>query len=487
MFKKTALAFGLCAVALAANAQTAVERVRDEALKPSLLEKNLRRLTDEIGGRVPGTPAMKQAVAWAVEAFRAAGADNVHTESFRMPVAWAEGATRVEVVAPVRFQVSAVSMAWSPPTRGVVRARVVDVGQGSPAELERAGNLRGALLLVHSEPMRNWDDLFAEYLRNPAIVEAAVRGRAAAIAFISTREHDLLYRHTNVNDGKLDQLPMVQLAREDGLRIARLLASGKNVEVSFSLPSRVGPPFTTANVVGEIRGRERPNEFVVLGAHLDSWELGTGALDNGCNAALVVDALRAIQASGARPTRSIRFILFSGEEQGLLGSRAYAQQHRAELGRAIAVVIFDSGIGEVTGFSLGGRKDLVAATQPLLEPLRHWGAAELTTDAFIGTDNFDFLLEGVPTLVANQKEDNYLINYHAQSDTFDKLDLERLRQHVALAAVATFSIADAPERIAPRQSRAEVEQLLRDSGLEQQMKTFNIWPDWEARRRGRQE
>ncbi|MGH9554882.1 MAG: M20/M25/M40 family metallo-hydrolase, partial [Terriglobales bacterium] len=391
------------------------------------------------------------------------------------------------VVAPVRFPVRAVSMAWSPPTRSVLRARVVDVGNGSPADLDKTGDMRGALLLVHSEPMRNWDDLFAEYLRNPAIVEAAVRGRAAAIAFISTREHDLLYRHTNVNDGKLDRLPMVLMAREDGLRIARLLASGKKVEVSLSLPNRVGPPFTTANVVAEIRGGEKPDEFVVLGAHLDSWELGTGALDNGCNAALVVDALRAIRASGQRPKRTIRFILFSGEEQGLLGSRAYAQAHRAELSRASAVVIFDSGIGEVTGFSLGGRKDLVAATQPMLEPLRSLGAADLTTDAFIGTDNFDFVLEGVPTLVANQKEDNYLVNYHAQSDTFDKVDLERLRKHVAIAAVVTLAIADAPQRISPQQSRAEVEQLLRESGFEQQMKTSNIWPDWEARRRGRQE
>ena len=486
MCKRVSLLGLFLSVALGASAQTDVERVRDEALKPSVLGENLQRLTDEVGGRVPGTPAMTQAVAWAEEAFRAAGADSVHSESFSMPVAWSEGATQVDVVAPVRFRVRAVSFGWSPPTKGVVRARVVDVGQGSPAELAGATDVRGALLLVHSEPMRTWDDLFAEYLRAPAIVEAAVRGGAAGIAFISAREHDLLYRHTNVNDGRLDRLPMVQLAREDGLRIARLLVVGKRVEVAFSLPNHVGPAFTTANVVAEIRGREKPDQFVVLGAHLDSWDLGTGALDNGCNAALVVDALRAIKASGVRPRRSIRFILFSGEEEGLLGSRAYAEAHRAEMEGAVAAVIFDSGIGEVTGFSLGGRKDVVAAVNRMVEPFRAWDAATQTTDAFIGTDNFDFLLEGVPTLVANQKEDNYLINYHAQSDTFDKVDLDRLKKHVGIAAGVTFAIADAPERIGPRQSRAEVEQLLRESGLEQQMKTFGLWADWEAKRRGRQ-
>ncbi len=485
MFKRATFLGLFLSVALAAVAQTDVERVRDEALKPSPLGENLRRLTDEIGGRVPGTPAMDQAVAWAADAFRAAGADSVHSESFSMPVAWSEGATRVDVVSPVRFRVRAVSMGWSPPTPGVVRARVVDVGQGSPAELAAATDMRGALLLVHREPMRTWEDLLDEYLRAPAIVEAAAHGRAAGIAFISTREHDLLYRHTNVNDGRLDRLPMVQLAREDGLRIARLLAAGKKVEVAFSLPNHAGPAFTTANVVAEIRGREKPQEFVVLGAHLDSWELGTGALDNGCNAALVVDALRAIKASGVRPRRSIRFILFSGEEQGLLGSKAYAAAHRVELNDAVAAVIFDSGIGEVTGFSLGGRKDLVTVADRMVEPFRAWDAATQTTDAFIGTDNFDFLLEGVPTLVANQKESNYLINYHASSDTFDKVDLERLKKHAAIAAGVTFAIADAPERIGPRQSRAEVEQLLRESGLEQQMKTFGLWADWEAKRRGR--
>ncbi|MCI0356482.1 MAG: M20/M25/M40 family metallo-hydrolase, partial [Acidobacteria bacterium] len=476
----------LLAASTAAAAQSDVDRVQQEALKPSLLEQNLRRLTDEIGGRVPGTPAMERAITWAVEAFRTAGADRVTTEQFQMPVSWEEIETRVEVVAPARFRVRAVAIAWTPPTPGPLRARVADVGHGTPTELDKAGDLRGALLLVHSKLLESWADLFHEYLKAPAIIEAAARRGAAGIAFLSTREHDLLYRHINLFTGRLDRLPMVVLAREDGLRIARLLEAGRPVEVEFQLSNRAGGPFTTANVVAELRGSDSPEEFVVLGAHLDSWEMGTGALDNGCNSALVVDALRAIKASGVRPKRSLRFVLFSGEEQGLHGSRAYATEHRPELDRAAAVVIFDAGIGEVTGFSLGGRSDAVAPLQALLQPFQAWGAATLTTDAFIGTDNFDFLLEGVPTLVANQKEGNYLVNYHASSDTFDKVDLPRLRKHTAIAAGVMLTLAN-DGRIAPRQSRAQVEQLLRESGLEQQMKTFNLWPDWEARRRGRQE
>src|SRR6202051_4758409 len=127
--------------------------------------------------------------------------------------------------------------------------------------------------------------------------------------------------------------------------MALFLASGNLVWADLSIPNQIGGPIKAANVVAEIRGSEKPDEFVILGAHLDSWELGTGALDNGCNAALVVDALRAIKASGLTHRRSIRFILFSGEEEGLLGSRAYAIAHRPELDNTAGVIIYDSGTG----------------------------------------------------------------------------------------------------------------------------------------------
>jgi hypothetical protein len=470
-----------------AFAQNSPDRVIAEALKPSPLESNLLRLTDQVGGRVPGTPAMQKAVQWGVETFKAAGADSVHTEDFSMPVSWAEGATQMTVVAPVQFPVRAVSMAWAPPLPPQRNVPLVDVGEGTAGDFEKAGNVAGAILLVHSGEMKTWADLFDEYLKAPAIIDRAVQARALALAFQSTRPHDLLYRHTNSSAGEIDRLPMVLVAREDAGRMARLLAAGQKLSADLVIPNQVGGSFTTANVVAEIRGSAKPDEFVVLGAHLDSWELGTGALDNGCNAALVVDALRAIKASGLRPRRSIRFILFSGEEEGMIGSRAYTLAHRNELDKAAAVVIFDSGIGRVTGFSLGGRNDLVAAVTPLLAPLKPFAAHSLTTDASWGTDNFDFLLEGVPTLVANQEEDNYLLNYHAMSDTFDKVDLARLRQHVAEAAAITFALADASDRVGPRLNRAQIEQSMRETHLDEQLKIFGIWQEWESRTRGRAE
>jgi len=152
--------------------------------------------------------------------------------------------------------------------------------------------------------------------------------------------------------------------------------------------------------------------------------------------------------------------------------------------RMLAAVIFDEGIGRVTGYSLGGRKDIEAGVSDILRSAESRGANHHTADAFIGTDNFDFLLEGVPTLVANQEEANYLPNYHASSDTFDKVDIRELKLHTALAAVTVFGIAERPERLGKRQTRAEVEALMKENGLDQQMKNLGLWPMWEQGQRG---
>jgi carboxypeptidase Q len=464
------------------------DRIIAEALKPSPLETNLRRLTDEVGGRVPGTPAFQRAVDWGIAAFKDAGADSVHTEEFTIQRSWAEGATvmTASLYSGTTFPVHAVSVAWAPSLAGAKHVPVVDVGDGSAAEFARVGDIAGRIVLVHSKVLASWDDLFAEYERAPPVIALAVKGKAKAIAFMATRRHEILYRHTNSVAGEIGPLPQLIVAREDGERIARLLASANPVWADLSIPNRIGPAIKTWNVVAEMRGSEKPDEFVVLGAHLDSWELGTGALDNGCNSALVIDALRAIKASGLKPRRSIRFILFSGEEEGLIGSRNYALAHRKELDKAAGVVIFDEGIGKVTGFSTGGRKDVIPVAQSMLAPLEQFGVSKAGATAMYGTDHFDFMLEGVPTFVADQDEANYLENYHATTDTFDKVDFSQLKNHVAQAAELTFALANASERIGPRLTRAQIEQTLEETHLDQELKEFGVWDDWANGKRGRE-
>jgi carboxypeptidase Q len=475
-----------CSVADASSCAQTASKIMPLIMGPSPMEENLRRLADEIGGRVTGTPEMAKAVEWGVAAFRAANID-VHTEKYKMPTTWSEGDTRLELLGPVKFPIRLRSTGWSPSTLpGGIDARVIDVGYGTEEDFAKAGPLQGAVLLVYTDISFTWADLFKEYMRDPGILERAVKGKAAAILWMGVRERLLPYRDTNALSGEIDVIPQVVLLREDAMRLARTVAAYPDkVRVHLDLPNKIGGPVEQENVVGEIRGYEKPDEAVILAAHLDSWDLGTGALDDGCNAALVIEAARALKATGLLPRRTIRFILFSGEEQGTIGSREYVKAHRAELDKVRAMITFDEGIGRVTGYSLGGRRDIEAGVRAILQPLESWGANQHTYDASFGSDNFDFLLEGVPTLMANQEEANYLPNYHAASDTFDKVDMRELKLHTVIAALTAWGIADRTEPLGKRLSRAEVEALLKETGVDQQMKLLGYWDAWQSGARGR--
>jgi len=476
-----------CSATELSSCTEAAAKILPQVMGDSPIAENLRRLTDEVGGRVTGSPQMAKAVEWGIAAFRAAGVD-VHTEKYMLPVSWSDGDTRLELLGPAQFPVRVVSTGWSPATPpSGIEAAIVDIGNGSEEEFAHAGNIKGAILLAHSEIGTNWADLFDEYLRPPGIIVHAIKGGASAILWMGARERLLMYRHTNTLDGQIDKIPQAVVAREDAMRLARAIAAHPGgLRARFNMPNKIGGPVEQENVVAEIRGREKPDEVVILAAHLDSWELGTGALDNGCNAALVIEAARAIKATGLLPRRSIRFILFSGEEQGTIGSYAYVKAHRAEMDKIRAVIVYDTGSGRVTGYSLGGRRDIEAGVRAILKPLDSWGATNHTADASFGTDNFDFLLEGVPTLVANQEISNYLVNYHAASDTFDKVDLRELKLNTALAALTAWGIADRSEPLGKRLSRTEMETLVKDTGLDQQMKVLGYWDAWQSGTRGRQ-
>ena len=476
-----------CSATDASSCAQAAAKILPQVMGPSPLEENLRRLTDEVGGRVTGSPQMAKAIEWAVAAFRAEGVE-VHTERYTLPVTWSEGDTRLELLGPGNFPVRLKAEGWSPATpTGGIEANLVDVGYGTDDDFARAGSsVKGAILLVHSDIGSTWADLFDEYLRPPDIISRAVKGGASAILWIGARERLLLYRHTNSLNGEIDKIPQAVVAREDAMRLARTFAASPGkVRVHFSMPNKVGGPVEQENVVGEIRGHEKPDESVILGAHLDSWEFGTGALDNGCNAAMVIEAARAIKATGLLPRRTIRFVLFSGEEQGTLGSYEYVKAHRAEMDKIRAMITFDAGIGRVTGYSLGGRRDIETGIREVLKPLESWGASDHTVDASFGTDNLDFLLEGVPNLVANQEVSNYLVNYHAASDTLDKVDIRELKLNTALAALTAWGIADRTEPIGKRLTRPELDALVKETGLDQQMKLLGYWDDWQSGARGR--
>jgi hypothetical protein len=468
----------------AAKASPAAKLVERVLSAESRFEEDLRVLCDEIGGRITGSLGYEAALQWGGDAFRRAGASSVRLESYDAPARWEAESASAWIVSPARAPLRVISFGMAPSTPGALVAPVVDAGEGQAGDFVKLGaRAKGAIALVRSKPMESFEDLIAEYLAGPEMLHSAVAAGARAVLFISTRPRHLLYRHT-ITWGRIAPLPLAQIAREDGLRILRLLEARREVRVQLDLRNRVGGPWSPQNVVAEVRGRAKPEEIVLLGAHLDAWDLGTGALDNGVNCALVVEVARAI-AAGPRPRRTVRFVLFTSEETGLLGSRGYVAAHRAELDRHVAAVIHDIGDGKVTGYFTNGRPELNRAVQAALAAVASWGSNGASDEALLGTDNFDFLLEGIPNLVANQEAAKYLPDYHAESDTLDKIDIAQARKNAAVAALMIWALAENPDRPADRQSRAEVASLLEERGLAKQMQTYGLWEEWEKGQRGR--
>ena len=249
--------------------------------------------------------------------------------------------------------------------------------------------------------------------------------------------------------------------------------------------NRSGDPTEQENVVAEIRGREKPDEWVLVGAHLDSWAHGPGVVDNNCDAAMVIEAARDILRTGIRPRRSIRFVLFTGDEEGMPGSWAYVRSHRAEFDRARAAIVFHSRCSRVTGYLLNGRHDIEPGLREAMKPIESLGAGHYVFGAPLGTDNFDFLVEGVPTITAIQVPTSAVFDSPAAVGTPDKIDIADLKHNTAIVAVTAFGIAERAAPIGPRQSRAEIESLLKTSGLEQSMKATRLWPLWKSGERGR--
>lgn len=238
------------------------------------------------------------------------------------------------------------------------------------------------------------------------------------------------------------------------------------------------------NVVAEFRGRENSEDWVLVGAHLGPWAPGPGAVDYSCDAAAVIEAARDISLTGVRPRLSIRFVLFTGDERRMPGSWAYVRSHRAELDHARAVIIFHSNCLRVTGYSTNGRHDLESGLREAMKPIESLEANQLVLGATTGTDDFEFLLEGVPTLSAYHLHP-VLIDPALRGRIAAMIELADVKHNIAVVAVTAFGIAERAAPIGPRQSRAEIESLLSALGLDAQMKTTETWKQWQSGERGR--
>ena len=334
---------------------------------------DLQQLCDEIGGRPTGSPANRKAVEWAMKKFQNAGV-LAKKEGFMMPRFWLERSAEAVISGDVIYKPNVVSMTFSVGTsKEGLTAPLVDGGHGTETDFARLGkSAMGTFILIETDVLLDINGLFKEYMDAVGSEKRAFAAEARGVVYMSSRPQGLLYRH-NASFGPQNKHPMLVMEREAAKRALRLLRSGKKLELTAKIDVQDDGEYESHNVIGEIPGSELPDEFVVMGAHLDSWGLGTGANDNGCNVAMLIDIARQMKQLGIQPRRTIRFILWNGEEQSLDGSWRYTQQHADELDGHVMAGSIDIGSGRITGFFTNGRADLLAPVERALTPVSELG------------------------------------------------------------------------------------------------------------------
>src|SRR5260370_636512 len=229
---------------------------------------DLRELCDRMGGRPTGSPACDRAVQWAAQKFRDAGIDNVSVEPFTAPNLWLGVSAEAATIAPEKFNIRIAAAPMSPYTKGALEARLVDAGEGTPEAFAKLGDsAKGAIVMIHSREMKSFDDLFAEYMRNVTLMEAARKYKPAAMLLESTRPRGLLYRHPISLDNSMAPAPAAIVSREHAERLARLAEKGE-VRLRLSINNKTGGAYESHNAIGEIQGREEPDDVVLIGRPL---------------------------------------------------------------------------------------------------------------------------------------------------------------------------------------------------------------------------
>lgn len=443
----------------------------------------LRNLADAFGGRLTGSLAHQRASEWAAALFRAVGVSNVRLEPFTVPNGWERSPARGRIIEPFERPIHIESLGWSPSTPpGGVKGEVVRVADlGGDRFKAQLRSIKGQIVML------DLGSIFAEGVGGFAKLVAALpllKESGAAAAIVGDSEANNVLNATSFSWGaSVSPLPLAQVGMEDAKLIQRLVEQRPQdqgpVTIEFSFENRVSGPTQVNNVIAEIQGREKPDEWIIVGAHLDSWDYGTGAQDNGSGCAMVLEAARAIAAiaqGGQGPRRSIRFALWGGEEQGLLGSAAYVRAHASELGKCVAVLNTDNGAGHPKGWKVEGRSDLSDAMKPISQSLlAGMGGDGLSMETTFDTDHGLFMLEGIPSLDLWVDMSGYGRVHHKSSDTIDKVDAHNLALGSAIVAVTAYAIAERADPIARRLDRAAVGEILKKANLVDFLKAIGVW------------
>jgi len=444
----------VAALAVHADAQSApgwINAYRDTAsrlIKAATADdfawQRLAEMTDTYGSRLSGSDNLARAVTWAAETMKKDGLENVRTEKVMVPK-WTRGRESAEIVDPPRHTLSILGLGGSVATPpGGLEAEVLVVESFNELRM-RAGDAKGRIVLFN-QTFTNYADTVS-YRTGSA--RAAAQAGAVGVLVRSIGPVGLRTPHTGSvqYQSDLPQIPAAGISGEDANRIARLSARGRKVRVHLSLEGHSDGDAESANVVAEIRGRERPEEIVVLGGHLDSWDVGAGASDDGVGCVITWEALRLMKKLGIQPRRTVRLVLWTNEENGTRGAAAYAERYASTATNHVFALEADSGVFEPARFGFSGSltarnmiRDITSLLAPLnlAETISGGGGADIDPIAQAGR---------APTMAYMGDPTRYFTIHHTPADTVERIAPEEVSKGAAAIAVVIYVIAEMPDRL----------------------------------------
>lgn len=423
------------------------EQVRDRALAESKAHEYVRELCDSVGPRLAGTAGDGMAVAWAKAKMISLGLSNVRAEPVTV-VHWERGRESGEVTSPTKQALALSALGGSVATlEQGIESEIVEITSLAEVEALPGDALRGKIAFFNQQMERARDG--AGYgrvapIRQSGASKAAARGAIGMLMrSLSTAENRLPHTGAMRYDEGAPKIPAAALALPDADLLHRLLATGQPVRVRFTLGCRSFPDARSANVVGEVVGREKPDEVLLIGAHLDSWDLATGAIDDGAGVGMVLEVGRLIGQMRPHPRRTLRVVLFANEEHGLNGAEAYARTHESELERHVAALELDHGTGKAYAVAYLGGPAAAGVMEEVSVPLQSLSLPRPTSGTRGGADLIPLHPAGVPLLTVQQDGTHYFDIHHSADDTYDKLDPTGMSQTVAVTAALVYGLADA--------------------------------------------
>lgn len=437
-----------CALGASAQSHTTAVALRDNALRGTGAYDLVSSLTTEIGPRPAGSDAFQRAVEWGVRTMKELGFQNVRAEKVTLPhwdIGTGEG--RITSPWPQPMVLAALGGSIATPEAGI-DAEVVQVASLEALQALDPAKAKGKIVFLNKRMERRKDGSgYGETVPGRGAGSAAA-AKLGAVAFLlrSVGTDNNRTPHTGamrIQAGE-PQVPAAALSNPDADVLEKEIASGKPVTFHLKLTSRSLPEVESANVVGDIRGREKPDEIVLLGCHLDSWPLGTGAIDDGAGCAIMMEAARRIGELKEKPRRTVRVVLFANEEFGLSGAKAYAEAHTAELPKHILAGESDFGSGKVWRLSSRVAPETLPAMDKIAELLAPLGVERGDNGAGGGADLSPMAPAKVPILSLGQDGTSYFDWHHTANDTLDKIDPKDLDQNVAAWAAAAWMAADMP-------------------------------------------